>query len=424
MLINLMTMKVDRARPALLYKLTPDGTVRPTMSNDSITQQVSERYARAAATGEQMCCPTGYNFNALKTFIPDEVLKISYGCGTPAGLASVKAGETVLDIGSGGGIDCFEAARLVGPSGHVIGIDMTDTMLEIARRYAPLVAKNLGHPEPVTEFRKGMANAMPVADGTADLIISNCVINLAPDKRKVFREMFRVLKPSGRFTISDIVSDQTVPQYLIHDTKKWGDCLSGALTVTDYVGGLCEAGFLGVHQIKCIPWQTIDGIHFLSLTLTGYKLPAPSANGVRHATLRGPFSWVVDELGQTFQRGVPKSVDARTLQVLQQPPLASHFIFSETPTPLASSDSRYEAVLPEQASCVWSGHYALLTGPFVEVCDDDQHRYRRGEPFEICSKTLKVLDSDAYRPHFTIINRAGGSVSDSAVSCDPNGSCC
>lgn len=394
------------------------------MANETITQQVSERYARAASTGEQMCCPTGYNFTDLKTFIPEEVLKISYGCGTPAGLATVKAGETVLDIGSGGGIDCFEAARLVGPAGRVIGIDMTDTMLEIARRYAPTVAKNLGHPKPVMEFRKGMADAMPVEDSTADLIISNCVINLAPDKRKVFREMFRVLKPGGRFTISDIVSDQTVPQYLIHDTDKWGDCLSGALTVTDYAGGLCEAGFLGVHQIKFIPWQTIDGIHFLSLTLTGYKLPPAAASGVRYATLRGPFTRVVDELGQVFQRGMPETVDARTAQLLHQSPLAGHFVLSDKPTPLAASDSRYMAVLPEQAPCVWQGHYALLTGPFAEICDDDNHRYRRGEPLEICSKTLKVLGTDGYRPHFTIVNRAGGPVSGNAVSCDPNGSCC
>jgi SAM-dependent methyltransferase len=391
---------------------------------DDIARKVSERYARAATTGEQMCCPTGYNFDDLKTFIPEEVLKISYGCGTPAGLATVKTGETVLDIGSGGGIDCFEAARLVGPTGRVIGIDMTDTMLEIARRYAPAVAKNLGHPAPVTEFRKGMADAMPVDDGTVDLIISNCVINLAPDKRKVFREMFRVLKPGGRFTISDIVADRTVPQYLVHDTEKWGNCLSGALTVTDYAGGLCEAGFLGVHQIKGIPWQTIDGIHFLSLTLTGYKLAPAESNGVRFATLRGPFSRVVDELGQVFQRGVPEAVDPRTARLLQQPPLAGHFVLSETPTPLPPSDSRYQAVLPEQAPCIWKGHYAVLAGPFAEVCDDDHHRYRRGEPLEICSKTRKVLDTDAYRPHFTIINRAGGPVSGAAVSCDPAGNCC
>lgn len=210
----------------------------------------------------------------LQTFIPEEVLKISYGCGTPAGLKTVRAGETVLDIGSGGGIDCFEAARLVGPSGHVIGVDMTDAMLEIARKNAPVVATNLGYLASNIEFRKGLADAMPVEDGTIDLIISNCVINLAPDKRKVFREMYRVAKPGGRFTISDIVSDQTVPQYLVHDSEKWGDCLSGALTLSDYMNGITAAGFLGLHLAKFSPWRIIDGIHFFSVTLTGYKLPS------------------------------------------------------------------------------------------------------------------------------------------------------
>ena len=223
------------------------------MPIEDITQKVSERYANAASTGEQMCCPTSYDMGYLKTFIPEEVLKISYGCGTPAGLKTVRAGETVLDIGSGGGIDCFEASRLVGPTGRVIGIDMTDTMLEIARKNAVVVATNLGYPSSNVEFRKGLADAMPVDDGTIDLIISNCVINLAPDKRKVFREMYRVAKPGGRFTISDIVADQTVPQYLVHDTQKWGDCLSGALTLTDYMNGMTAAGFFGIHLVKFSP---------------------------------------------------------------------------------------------------------------------------------------------------------------------------
>ena len=107
------------------------------MAIDDIEQKVSDRYARAAATGEQMCCPTGYDFTDLKSFVPEEVLTISYGCGTPAGTQTVQPGETVLDIGSGGGIDCFEAARRVGPTGKVIGIDMTDTMLEIAQPKCP-----------------------------------------------------------------------------------------------------------------------------------------------------------------------------------------------------------------------------------------------------------------------------------------------
>ncbi|MCX5722146.1 MAG: methyltransferase domain-containing protein [Nitrospirae bacterium] len=392
---------------------------------DEITQKVSDRYAKAASTGEQMCCPTSYDMANLQSFIPEEVLKISYGCGTPAGLKTVSQGETVLDIGSGGGIDCFEASRLVGPTGHVIGIDMTDTMLAIARKNAPLVAANLGYPLSNVEFRKGMADAMPVEEGTVDLIISNCVINLAPDKRRVFREMFRVAKSGGRFTISDIVADQPVPQYLIHDTEKWGDCLSGALTLADYIAGLAGAGFLGIHLITSSPWQVIDGIHFFSVTLTGYKLPAEApVSPVRYATLRGPFSRVVDELGTTYFRGVPQPITPDVVGLLSLAPLAAHFVLSPDQVRLDQTDGRWTAVCPPEASCLWQGHFALLAGPFAEAADDDHHLYRRGEPVEICDKTLAVLATTGYEPHFAIINRAGRSVSGEAVTCAPDGSCC
>src|SRR3989442_11520556 len=114
------------------------------MPDETITQQVSERYARAVTTGEQMCCPTGYNFDDLRSFVPEEVLRVSYGCGTPAGLATVRPGRTVLDIGSGGGIDCFEAARRVGPTGRGIGVGLTPAVLGPARRNPPIVLANPG----------------------------------------------------------------------------------------------------------------------------------------------------------------------------------------------------------------------------------------------------------------------------------------
>lgn len=393
--------------------------------NDQITRQVSERYARAAATAERMCCPTGYNFEELAAYIPEEVMKVSYGCGTPVGLETARPGESVLDIGSGGGIDCFEALKRVGPTGRVIGLDMTDEMLAIARRNAPIVADNLGCPASAIEFRKGLAEAMPADEHTIDLVISNCVINLSPDKHQVFREMYRVLRPGGRFTISDIVADQPVPNYLVHDPAKWGDCLSGALSVQDYLDGLGHAGFLGIQQVAFNPWQVIDGIHFLSLTLTGYKLPVRSeASGPRFATLRGPFSAMVDERGRRYQRGNPEAIDGHTDRLLQLPPLSELFVLSETPVRLDPTDARYVSIRPENRPCVWKGDFVVPTGPFLEAMDDDDHVFRRGRSMEICSKTLAVLETAAYGRHFSFINRAQAPVATDAGSCSVGDSCC
>jgi SAM-dependent methyltransferase len=392
---------------------------------NSITQSVSQRYAKAVTNGEQMCCPTGYNHEDLGQFIPEAVLKVSYGCGTPVGLSTVQAGEVVLDIGSGGGIDCFEASRRVGAAGKVIGIDMTDEMLLLARTHAPTVAKNLGYPASNVDFRKGFADAMPVEDNHVDLIISNCVINLAPDKKKVFQEMFRVLHPGGRFTISDIVADQPIPQYLIHDSEKWGDCLSGALTIQEYWGGLREAGFQGLHQVTMIPWRVIDGIHFVSVTLTGYKLAtATSSPSPVFATLTGPFSQAVDELGTTFHRGEPRQVDAQIVNLLSLPPYKEHFVIANRPIALTNQDPQMLAVHPEEAPCIWEGHFAILTGPFLAVSDDDNHTYQCGEPLEICSKTLKVLQHPQYQPLFGTINRAREAVTTEPVIGGTSTECC
>src|SRR3989442_1755860 len=164
-------------------------------------------------------------------------------------------------------------------------------------------------------------------------------VHLAEHLGLVRREMYRVIRPGGRFTISDIVADQPVPNYLIHDTEKWGDCLSGALPVWEYLRGLVQAGFLGVHQMKYSPWSVIDGFHFVSLTLTGYKLPnAVEPNEVGYVTLVGPFSRAVDELGQTYHRGKPQPVSAGTGQLLKPPPFYRLFFLSDQPVSLPATD--------------------------------------------------------------------------------------
>ena len=169
--------------------------------------------------------------------LPPEIVGATLGCGNPTAIASLKSGETVLDLGSGAGLDCFLSARQVGPTGRVIGVDMTDNMLELARRnQAQLGLDNV-------EFRKGTIENMPVADNTADVIISNCVINLSADKDAVFREAFRVLKPGGRLAVSDVVTRGEIPPEFRKALDLWAGCLSGALDEADYRQRLQAAGF-------------------------------------------------------------------------------------------------------------------------------------------------------------------------------------
>ncbi|MFQ5915755.1 MAG: methyltransferase domain-containing protein [Nitrospinota bacterium] len=389
-------------------------------------QIVQERYAAAAGKREEaLCSPGGYDLSDLESFIPQEVLNISYGCGTPASVAHVRPGDTVVDIGSGGGIDCFDALRRTGPSGRIIGVDMTEEMLEVARKNAPAVAKNLGHEDVRVEFRKGLADELPVDGGEADLVISNCVINLTPDKERVFSEIFRVLRPGGRFCISDIVADRPVPNYLIHDPEKWGACLSGALPIKDYLSGLNRAEFLGLEREKFSPWQAIDGIHFISATLLGYKMAEGGGSPVEpiEVVFRGPFSAVQDELGNEYRRGVPRKVDGKSIRALGLPGYQGLFegaIPQGDEIPAGGT----EPVLPEDSPCLWQGRFAILAGPFLRVQDDDNHVYLRGEAVEICSKTQKVLEHPHYAPFFGILNRAQREITEAKACCAPADNCC
>lgn len=172
--------------------------------------------------------------------LPSDVTGMSLGCGDPVTLAALQPGATVLDLGSGGGIDCFLAAKQVGPSGHVIGVDMTPDMLEKARANA----RKMGVEN--VEFRLGEIEHLPVADESVDVIISNCVINLSADKPQVFREAYRVLRPGGRLAVSDIVTCGELPPELKQDLDSWASCVAGAWVDKEYVGVIQAAGFVDV----------------------------------------------------------------------------------------------------------------------------------------------------------------------------------
>ncbi len=218
--------------------------------DEVVREAVREHYAAEAAS--KSCCGDGASEDAasccdptsrklypeeLLTEVPEDVSEFSLGCGDPITLAALKPGETVLDLGSGGGLDCFLASKKVGAGGHVIGVDMTPEMIQRARS----AARRLGVQN--VEFRQGFLEELPVEPATVDVAISNCVINLAPDKSRVFNEVFRVLKPGGKLAVSDIVTDGPLPEEVKRDLSTWAGCIAGALDVKVYEGLMSQAGF-------------------------------------------------------------------------------------------------------------------------------------------------------------------------------------
>lgn len=178
------------------------------------------------------------------TDLPATVTDVAFGCGNPTAIAALQPGESVLDLGSGGGIDCFLAARMVGPEGQVFGVDMTPEMIALARKNAAtLGAANV-------EFRLGEIEHLPVEAQTIDVVISNCVINLSPDKAAVFREAFRVLRPGGRLQVSDIVWTGAVPADVEGDMARWADCIAGAIPERDYLALATDAGFTDITSVS------------------------------------------------------------------------------------------------------------------------------------------------------------------------------
>ena len=347
----------------------------PTIRPETAVQQ---RYAAAAKAAETaLCCPVEYDTNLLKV-IPPEVIEKDYGCGDPS--RYLKAGETVLDLGSGTGKICFIAAQIVGPTGHVIGVDMTDDMLQVARRNAPVVAERLGYGN--VELRKGRIQDLGldlelldlelmqhpitstntflraqelaaelrvkhplVETESVDVVVSNCVLNLVEpqDKQQLFQEMFRVLKKGGRAVISDIVSDEDVPESLQHDPTLWSGCISGALREDLFIKAFEDAGFYGVHVLQRHgpPWQTVQGIEFRSVTVEAFKGKQGECWELNQAVIyRGPFREVLDDDGHRLRRGERVAVCDKTFQLYRKAPYLEHFEFIEPRVPVRADEAK------------------------------------------------------------------------------------
>ncbi len=300
---------------------------------------VVERYTEGAeAVQPALCCPVDYD-TALLAMLPREVIEKDYGCGDPS--RYVEEGNVVLDLGSGSGKICYMAAQLVGDSGRVIGVDMNDEMLALARKYQADMAEKLGGEK--VSFVRGQIQNLAVdldnpdakepmiADNSVDLVLSNCVLNLVndSDKKQLVEEIFRVVKPGGRIAISDIVADETVPEKLKLDPALWSGCISGSFLEDEFLDSFKQAGFLAVKCDKwdAEPWQVVEGIEFRSVTITAVKGADVACIDKGHAVIyKGPYAETTDDEGHVFYRGKRMAVCERTYKFLTDGPYADDFI--------------------------------------------------------------------------------------------------
>jgi ubiquinone/menaquinone biosynthesis C-methylase UbiE len=336
----------------------------------NVDKAVRDRYNHAAQqTDAKLCCPVNYSPRLLE-MLPTEIRERDYGCGDPS--RHVLPGETVLDLGSGGGKVCYIAAQVVGPRGKVIGVDCNDDMLALACKYLPEMERKLGGA--IVEFRKGKiqdlqldlelldeyltsnpvqnsgdwlkleehaaglrADAPLIAANSIDVVISNCVLNLVrrDDRRQLFREMARVLKPGGRVVVSDIVASRDVPAELQRDARLWSGCISGAFREEEFLAAFEDAGFYGIDIIdrQAEPWLVVERIEFRSVTVRAYHGKLNGSQSGSHAVVyKGPWKAVVDDDGRQLVRGQPTSVGAGDFQTYARPPYAPHVIaISDTP---------------------------------------------------------------------------------------------
>ena len=325
---------------------------------------VLKRYGNAAREVDAcLCLPVGYD-KALLRVIPKEILEKDYGCGDP--LRYIRAGETVLDLGSGSGKTCYIISQIVGAAGKVIGVDFNPPMLELARKYQKSIGDKLGYHN--VEFRRGkiqdlktnlelvdqyleeqpvrsvadlsrleefgskIRHELPlVADESVDVIVSNCVLNLVrpEDKNVLFAEMYRVLKRGGRIAISDIVSDEPVPEQLAKDPNLWSACVSGAFLEEDFLRAFEEAEFYGIQieELRAEAYQTVEGIEFRAITVTAYKgKEGPCVERNQAVIYRGPWKQVVDDDDHVLPRSVRVAVCEKTFELYSKPPYQDQFV--------------------------------------------------------------------------------------------------
>ena len=325
--------------------------------NYDLENVVLERY-QAGAKEQQtsLCCPTEYEGNYLE-ILPEEIIAKDYGCGDPT--RYVAEGETVLDLGSGAGKNCYILAQKVGASGKVIGVDFNDSMLNLARKYQSHIADKIGYDN--TEFVKGKIQDLKldlaqaeawleknpitsieqlsaftrecdrlsnqetlIKDNSIDVVISNCVLNLVhpEDKEKLFQEIYRVLKTGGKAVISDIVCDEEPTPEIINNPDLWSGCIAGAFREDAFLKMFEAAGFYGIEILKRDekPWQVIAGIEFRSLTIRAFKGKEGACWERKQAVIyKGPWKKVEDDDGHIFCRGERMAVCDKTYQILTNP---------------------------------------------------------------------------------------------------------
>ncbi|MDB5342052.1 MAG: Methyltransferase type 11 [Schlesneria sp.] len=344
----------------------------------SCEDSVYHRYAAASQEREAaLCCPIEYPRDLLSV-IPQEILERDYGCGNPTPFTS--EGETVLDLGSGGGKMCYILSQIVGRQGRVVGVDCNREMLALARRHQQTVADRLGFSN--IDFRCGLIQDLRldlellgrelkqhpvhdpsswltlrsveerlrrdhplIADESVDCVVSNCVLNLVrqQDRRQLFAETFRVLRRGGRAAISDIVSDESIPEELQLEPELWSGCISGAFREDQFLAAFEEAGFHGVTIAKrqSEPWRTVQGIEFRSVTVVAYKgKQGPCLERNQAVVYRGPFKSVEDDDGHVYSRGERMAVCDKTFHLLRKPPYTGHFDGIEPRVPVPVADAK------------------------------------------------------------------------------------